>query len=108
MRLDHITLSEVRTSTTRSVICDSNENQRNDRCVTHLKRVVQQYSASQIKRQLTTETTSTNEFDDGSTESESLNHTPLSDDNRAVEPPDPMPNSEVKRRIADGSVALAM
>lgn len=26
------------------------------------------------------------------------------DDHRALEPPDPFPNSEVKRRIADGSV----
>ena len=26
------------------------------------------------------------------------------DDNRALDPPDPIPNSEVKRRIADGSV----
>jgi hypothetical protein len=32
----------------------------------------------------------------------------LSDDNSAVEPPDPMPNSEVKRGSADGSVAFAM
>ena len=30
----------------------------------------------------------------------------LPDDNRELEPPDPMPNSEVKRFIADGSVAL--
>jgi hypothetical protein len=35
-------------------------------------------------------------------------HTPLPDDNRAVEPPDPLPNSAVKRSIADGSVAFAM
>ena len=28
----------------------------------------------------------------------------LLDDHRALEPPDPIPNSEVKRRIADGSV----
>ena len=28
----------------------------------------------------------------------------LPDDNRALEPPDPIPNSEVKRCIADGSV----
>ena len=28
----------------------------------------------------------------------------LLDDHRALEPPDPFPNSEVKRRIADGSV----
>ena len=31
-------------------------------------------------------------------------HTDLSDDQRAVAPPDSMPNSEVKRCIADGSV----
>src|SRR5690606_35848748 len=30
--------------------------------------------------------------------------TELLDDFRALEPPDPIPNSEVKRRIADGSV----
>ena len=30
----------------------------------------------------------------------------LPGDNRALEPPDPIPNSEVKRRIADGSVGL--
>jgi hypothetical protein len=30
----------------------------------------------------------------------------LPDDNRVVEPPDPLPNSEVKRNIADGSVGL--
>jgi hypothetical protein len=28
----------------------------------------------------------------------------LLDEDRALEPPDPFPNSEVKRRIADGSV----
>jgi hypothetical protein len=28
----------------------------------------------------------------------------LLDDHRALEPPDPIPNSAVKRRIADGSV----
>ena len=28
------------------------------------------------------------------------------DDHRALEPPDPIPNSTVKRRIADGSVGL--
>ena len=28
----------------------------------------------------------------------------LPGDHRALEPPDPIPNSEVKRRIADGSV----
>jgi hypothetical protein len=28
----------------------------------------------------------------------------LFDDNRAVDPPDPIPNSEVKRSIADDSV----
>jgi len=32
----------------------------------------------------------------------------LPDDNRAVEPPDPFPNSEVKRSIADGSVGFPM
>ena len=31
-------------------------------------------------------------------------HTSLLDEDRALEPPDPFPNSEVKRRIADGSV----
>ena len=31
-------------------------------------------------------------------------HTGLLDDNRAVEPPESIPNSEVKRSIADGSV----
>ena len=30
----------------------------------------------------------------------------LLDDHRALEPPDPIPNSVVKRRIADGSVVL--
>gem|GEM_PF-3489742 len=30
----------------------------------------------------------------------------LLDDHRVLEPPDPMPNSEVKQRIADGSVGL--
>ena len=30
----------------------------------------------------------------------------LPDDNRVLEPPDPIPNSEVKRYIADGSVGL--
>ena len=30
----------------------------------------------------------------------------LPDDFRALEPPDPIPNSEVKRRIADGSVGF--
>src|SRR5690606_41673375 len=30
--------------------------------------------------------------------------TELLDDHRALEPPDPIPNSAVKRRIADGSV----
>ena len=37
-----------------------------------------------------------------------LNHsaTRFPDDNRALEPPDPIPNSVVKRCIADGSVAL--
>ena len=33
---------------------------------------------------------------------------PLPGDNSCVEPPDPIPNSEVKRNRADGSVALAM
>ena len=32
--------------------------------------------------------------------------TSLLDDNRAVEPPESIPNSEVKRSIADGSVGL--
>ena len=32
--------------------------------------------------------------------------TELLDDHRALEPPDPIPNSVVKRRIADGSVGL--
>ena len=32
--------------------------------------------------------------------------TELLDDHRALEPPDPIPNSAVKRRIADGSVGL--
>lgn len=35
-----------------------------------------------------------------------LNVTSFPDVNRAVVPPDPMPNSEVKRSIADGSVGL--
>ena len=35
-------------------------------------------------------------------------HARLPDDNRAVEPPDPFPNSEVKRSIADGSVGFPM
>ena len=30
--------------------------------------------------------------------------TELLDEDRALEPPDPIPNSEVKRRFADGSV----
>ena len=30
----------------------------------------------------------------------------LPDDHRTVEPPDPLPNSEVKRSIADGSVVF--
>ena len=30
----------------------------------------------------------------------------LPDEHRAVEPPDPLPNSEVKRSIADGSVGF--
>ena len=33
---------------------------------------------------------------------------PLPGDHSVVEPPDPIPNSEVKRNRADGSVALAM
>ena len=38
---------------------------------------------------------------------EALNtQTELPDDNRDLEPPDPMPNSEVKQIIANGSVAL--
>ena len=32
--------------------------------------------------------------------------TRLPDDNRVVEPPDPLPNSAVKRNIADGSVGF--
>ena len=32
--------------------------------------------------------------------------TELLDDHRALEPPDPIPNSAVKRCIADGSVGL--
>ena len=36
------------------------------------------------------------------------NATELLDDHRGVEPPDPIPNSEVKSAIADGSVAFAM
>ena len=32
----------------------------------------------------------------------------LPGDNSVVEPPDPIPNSEVKRNRADGSVAQAM
>ena len=33
---------------------------------------------------------------------------PLPGDHSVVEPPDPIPNSEVKRNRADGSVAQAM
>ena len=33
-------------------------------------------------------------------------HQGLLDDNSAVEPPEPIPNSEVKRSSADGSVGL--
>ena len=33
-------------------------------------------------------------------------HASLPGDHRALEPPDPIPNSEVKRRIADGSVGF--
>ena len=36
----------------------------------------------------------------------SVNQASLPGDNRALEPPDPIPNSEVKRRIADGSVGF--
>ena len=36
----------------------------------------------------------------------SVNQASLPGDNRALEPPDSIPNSEVKRRIADGSVGL--
>ena len=35
-----------------------------------------------------------------------LNVTGFPDGHRAVAPPEPMPNSEVKRSIADGSVGL--
>ena len=35
-----------------------------------------------------------------------LNITDFPDGHRAVEPPDPIPNSEVKSSIADGSVAF--
>jgi hypothetical protein len=35
-----------------------------------------------------------------------LTQASLPGDNRALEPPDPIPNSEVKRRIADGSVGF--
>ena len=38
--------------------------------------------------------------------SESVIQASLPGDNRALEPPDPIPNSEVKRRIADGSVGF--
>ena len=34
--------------------------------------------------------------------------TSLVDDDRVLDPPDPIPNSEVKRYLADGSVALLM
>ena len=34
--------------------------------------------------------------------------TSLSDDHRALEPPDPIPNSDVKRCIADGSLGGPM
>jgi hypothetical protein len=33
-------------------------------------------------------------------------HASLPGDHRALEPPDPIPNSAVKRRIADGSVGF--
>ena len=36
----------------------------------------------------------------------SVNQASLPGDNRALEPPDSIPNSEVKRRIADGSVGF--
>ena len=36
------------------------------------------------------------------------NATELLDDHRGVEPPDPIPNSEVKSAIADGSVGDPM
>ena len=35
-----------------------------------------------------------------------LAYTELPDELRALEPPDPIPNSAVKRRIADGSVVF--
>ena len=35
-----------------------------------------------------------------------MNAKELLDDHRALEPPDPIPNSDVKRRIADGSVGF--
>ena len=38
----------------------------------------------------------------------SLNNMFLSSDNSIVVPPDPMPNSEVKRNCADGSVGVPM
>jgi hypothetical protein len=38
--------------------------------------------------------------------SKSVTQASLPGDNRALEPPDSIPNSEVKRRIADGSVGF--
>ena len=38
--------------------------------------------------------------------SRSVTQASLPGDNRALEPPDSIPNSEVKRRIADGSVGF--
>ena len=35
-----------------------------------------------------------------------LTHTELPDEHRALEPPDSISNSEVKRRIADGSLGF--
>ncbi len=35
-----------------------------------------------------------------------IHHTGFSGDNRDMEPPDPIPNSAVKRVIADGSVGF--
>ena len=38
-------------------------------------------------------------------EAQRARDTPLSSDHSGVDPPDPIPNSEVKRTRADGSVA---
>ena len=38
--------------------------------------------------------------------SDNRHHTSLLDDHRVVEPPESLPNSEVKRNIADGSVGI--